>query len=56
MSATIMAVADELAAAAELVTGKVRRCPFALIRGYTFAPGAGSGRELIMDERMNLFQ
>lgn len=34
MHATLIAVADELAAAAELVMGKTRRVPVALIRGY----------------------
>jgi coenzyme F420-0:L-glutamate ligase/coenzyme F420-1:gamma-L-glutamate ligase len=56
MSATVMAVADELAAASELVTGKVEQCPFALIRGYPFARGEGTVRETIMDERMDMFR
>jgi coenzyme F420-0:L-glutamate ligase/coenzyme F420-1:gamma-L-glutamate ligase len=56
MNATVMAVADELAAAAELVTGKVQRCPFALIRGYPITRGEGTVRDMIMDERMDLFR
>jgi coenzyme F420-0:L-glutamate ligase/coenzyme F420-1:gamma-L-glutamate ligase len=56
MNATIMAVADELASAAELVTGKLDRCPFALIRGYRYARGTGSARDIIMDEAMDMFR
>lgn len=56
MSATIMAVADELAAAAELVTGKLDRCPFAIVRGYAYAGGEGSARDIIMDPSIDLFR
>ncbi len=38
MRTTVIAAADELAAAAELVTGKVSGVPAALIRGYTYEP------------------
>ena len=34
MHVSVLAVADELASAAELVMGKVSRCPMALVRGY----------------------
>ena len=47
LRATWICVADELASAAELVTGKVNRVPVALIRGYAGAArrrlGAGDG-------------
>lgn len=33
LSATVTAVADEIAAAADLVKGKTRRCPVAVVRG-----------------------
>ena len=36
MRSTVIAVADELAATAELVTGKVTGVPVALIRGYEY--------------------
>ena len=36
MRSTVIAVADELAATAELVTGKLRGVPVALIRGFTY--------------------
>jgi len=38
MRSTLIAVADELAATAELVTGKVGGVPVALIRGYPYQP------------------
>ena len=56
MSATVMAVADELAAATELVTGKLDRCPFAIVRGYTYQRAEGSAREIIMDPALDLFR
>ncbi|HEY2789395.1 MAG TPA: coenzyme F420-0:L-glutamate ligase, partial [Gaiellales bacterium] len=52
---TAVAVADELAAAADLVLGKLERVPAALIRGYG-AAGAGSGRDLVRDEAEDLFR
>jgi coenzyme F420-0:L-glutamate ligase / coenzyme F420-1:gamma-L-glutamate ligase len=56
MSASLLAVADELAAAAELVSGKVNRCPFTLIRGYPYVRGDGKAADLIMDRAMDLFR
>lgn len=53
---TQIAVADELAAAAELVMGKTERCPAALIRGYHYLPGDGSARELIRPPELDLFR
>ena len=38
MRTTIIAVADELAAAAELVAGKTRGVPVVLIKGYPYQP------------------
>ncbi len=52
---TAVAVADELAAAADLVLGKLERVPAALIRGYG-AAGEGSGQELVRDEAEDLFR
>ena len=39
LSTTVVAIADELAAAAELVMGKLERVPVALVRGYAFSTG-----------------
>ena len=56
MQVSVLAVADELASAAELVMGKVGRCPMALIRGYTFDRHEGTARELLMDPAMDMFR
>ncbi len=53
---TVLAVADELAAAAELVMGKVERCPAAIVRGYRYQPGAGRASDLIMPAERDLFR
>lgn len=42
MQSTVIAVADELASAADLAGGKVSQRPVVLVRGYR-APGAGRG-------------
>ena len=56
MQVSVLAVADELASAAELVMGKVSRCPMALIRGYTYDRREGSARELLMDPTTDMFR
>lgn len=53
---TAMAVVDELAAAAELVHGKLARMPVAVIRGAEYTPGEGSIRALIRDAEKDLFR
>ncbi len=53
---TVMAVADELAGAAELVMGKVEKVPVAVIRGYAYNRGDGTGHDLIMDSAKDLFR
>jgi coenzyme F420-0:L-glutamate ligase/coenzyme F420-1:gamma-L-glutamate ligase len=55
LAATVIAVADELAGAAELVMGKSRGVPAALIRGYAVPPGEGSAAELVMPPERDLF-
>jgi coenzyme F420-0:L-glutamate ligase/coenzyme F420-1:gamma-L-glutamate ligase len=56
MSASIMAVADEIASAAELLSGKVNRCPFVVVRGYPYERREGAAAELVMDPAMDLFR
>ncbi|OGO50067.1 MAG: coenzyme F420-0:L-glutamate ligase [Chloroflexi bacterium RBG_16_68_14] len=53
---TQMAVADELAAAAELAQGKLDRLPAALVRGYAYPKGCGSARDLLRDPERDLFR
>jgi coenzyme F420-0:L-glutamate ligase/coenzyme F420-1:gamma-L-glutamate ligase len=55
LQATLVAVADELAGAAELVMGKARGVPAALVRGFDTPAGAGSARDLIMPPERDLF-
>ncbi len=56
LQATILAVADELAAAAELVMGKLDQVPVAIVRGYRYEAGSGSARELLRDPNLDLFR
>ena len=55
LESTIIAVADELAGAAELVMGKAEGVPAVLVRGYRAGPGDGSARELVMPPERDLF-
>lgn len=56
LHASVIAVADELASAAELVMGKVDRVPVALIRGYSYTPGMSSARALVRDSATDMFR
>ena len=56
LSATVIAVADELAAAAELVMGKLARRPAVIIRHYTWTPGPGDASMMIRAREMDLFR
>ncbi len=56
MEASVLAVADELAAAAELVMGKTEGIPIAIVRGYSYSPAAGSARELLMPPERDMFR
>lgn len=56
LNVTQVAVADELASAAELVMKKSEGIPVAIIRGLDYAQGAGSGRDLIRPEEEDLFR
>ena len=55
LAATVIAVADELAGAAELVMGKTSGVPAVLVRGYRVPDGDGSARELVMPPERDLF-
>jgi coenzyme F420-0:L-glutamate ligase/coenzyme F420-1:gamma-L-glutamate ligase len=56
MEASVIAVADELAAAAELVMGKTDGIPLAIVRGYSYSPASGSARELLMPPERDMFR
>ena len=55
LHATVIAVADELAGAAELVKGKLDGVPAAVIRGFEHL-GEGTARELVMPPERDLFR
>jgi coenzyme F420-0:L-glutamate ligase/coenzyme F420-1:gamma-L-glutamate ligase len=56
LQATILALADELAGAAEPVMGKLDRIPVAIIRGLAWERGEGSSRALLRDPTRDLFR
>ena len=56
LAASVLATADELAAAAELVMGKTAGIPVAIVRGFPYERAAGTGRALIMPPERDLFR
>jgi coenzyme F420-0:L-glutamate ligase/coenzyme F420-1:gamma-L-glutamate ligase len=56
LNVTQMAVADEIASAAELVMRKSDGVPVAIVRGFEYTPGSGSAQELIRPEEEDLFR
>jgi coenzyme F420-0:L-glutamate ligase/coenzyme F420-1:gamma-L-glutamate ligase len=55
LHATVLALADEIAAAAGLVMGKTERVPVVIVRGLDLS-GQGTGRDLIRPEAEDLFR
>jgi len=55
LHATVLAVADELAAASGLVMGKTRRTPVVVVRGIELE-GSGTGQDLIRPAAEDLFR
>jgi coenzyme F420-0:L-glutamate ligase/coenzyme F420-1:gamma-L-glutamate ligase len=55
LHATVLAVADELAAATGLVMGKTRRTPVVVVRGVELE-GSGTGQDLIRPAAEDLFR
>lgn len=56
LHATVIAIADEIAAAAELVMGKAEGIPAAIVRGAQPGNEGESGADLIRDEASDLFR
>jgi len=54
LKSTVIAIADEIAGAAELVLGKLERTPVAIVRGVE-AAGEGRAQHLVMPPDRNLF-
>jgi len=56
LRASVEAVADELACAAGLVSGKLNRTPACIIRGFEYEAGAGGVRQLLRPAANDLFR
>jgi len=56
LQATVIALADELAAASGLVMGKLSCVPAAVIQGVMMSEGTGSGADLIRPAERDLFR
>jgi coenzyme F420-0:L-glutamate ligase/coenzyme F420-1:gamma-L-glutamate ligase len=56
LSATVLAIADEVAAASGLLMRKTARIPVVVMRGYYFDHGEGSARELLRPKERDLFR
>jgi coenzyme F420-0:L-glutamate ligase/coenzyme F420-1:gamma-L-glutamate ligase len=56
LKSTLIAVADEIAGAAELVMGKTRGVPAAIVRGAEPPLGDGSGADLLIPRERDLFR
>ncbi len=56
LQVSAIAVADELASAAELVMGKIDRVPAAIIRGYTYTAATGNAQMLVRDAATDMFR
>lgn len=56
LKVTALAIADELAGAAELVMNKLDNVPVAIIRGYDYPRGEGSLTQLMRDPGSDLFR
>ena len=56
LSATVLAVADEIAASTGLLMRKTARIPVVVVRGYYFEHRDGSAKELIRPKERDLFR
>jgi len=56
LKVTMLAIADELASAAELVMGKLEKIPVAVIKGYPYPRGTGTSAQLVRAPEKDLFR
>jgi coenzyme F420-0:L-glutamate ligase/coenzyme F420-1:gamma-L-glutamate ligase len=56
LNASVLAIADELASAAELVMGKIAGIPVAVARNYPYKRGSGTGKDLLRGSESDLFR
>jgi len=56
LSATVLAVADEIAAASGLLMRKTARIPVVLVRGYSYESGESGSAPLVRPKERDLFR
>jgi coenzyme F420-0:L-glutamate ligase / coenzyme F420-1:gamma-L-glutamate ligase len=56
LHASLEAIADELAAAAGLICGKLNRTPACIVRGFPYEPARGRVRDLLRSAANDLFR
>jgi coenzyme F420-0:L-glutamate ligase/coenzyme F420-1:gamma-L-glutamate ligase len=56
LTASVLAITDELAAAAELVMGKTTGVPVAVVKNYSYKKAAGTVRDLLREPERDLFR
>jgi coenzyme F420-0:L-glutamate ligase / coenzyme F420-1:gamma-L-glutamate ligase len=56
LAVSVIAVADEIAGAAELVMGKLERIPVAIVRGYVYPSAVGGTASLLREAERDLFR
>ena len=56
MQVTAIAVADEICSAAELVMGKVQKCPIAIVRNYNFIFSDAKIQKMLRSDHDDLFR
>jgi coenzyme F420-0:L-glutamate ligase / coenzyme F420-1:gamma-L-glutamate ligase len=56
LHASVEAIADELAAAAGMVCGKLNRTPACIVRGLRYEAGTGRTRDLLRKQKNDLFR
>jgi coenzyme F420-0:L-glutamate ligase/coenzyme F420-1:gamma-L-glutamate ligase len=56
LKASLIAIADEIASAAELVFGKTNKVPVAVIRGYKLKHTDGNGKTLLRNPAIDMFR
>ncbi len=56
LRATVIAIVDEIASAAEMVMGKLDRRPVAIVRGFPYTPSDDGAATLVMSPDRDLFR
>ena len=56
LQSSLVAVADQIASAADLVRGKASGVPVVVVRGFTGCPGDGAASELVIEAQRDLFR